>query len=153
VSTWGNFTLGDGVDNLVANGAYAHTLTGNALANVITGADGNDVIDGRGGNDDLFGEGGADTFLFSNARGRDTVMDFSRADGDRIDLDYSLLHLGRIDSFEELQHRIDQGLITVSYTDDSVSLDFHFPSGEDVLTIRSVNDLQASDWSFAPHTA
>ena len=56
-------------------------------------AEGKDVISGGVGADDLFGGAGADTFVYSSlkdstvaASGRDNIYDFSRAEGDRIDL-------------------------------------------------------------------
>jgi Ca2+-binding RTX toxin-like protein len=83
VSTWGDFTLGDRVDNLTAEGAYGHTLTGNTLANVITGNTGNDTIYGGGGNDLLGGGGGDDVFRFTQFS-ESHVADWSQ--GDMIDL-------------------------------------------------------------------
>ncbi|WP_421594673.1 M10 family metallopeptidase C-terminal domain-containing protein [Shinella sp. M27] len=85
--------------------------TGNELANTITGSDGNNVLKGMSGNDKLFGRVGNDTliggqgaddlyggtgkdaFVFTSLKdstvavsGRDTIFDFSRTQGDRIDL-------------------------------------------------------------------
>jgi Ca2+-binding RTX toxin-like protein len=144
-----SYTLPGTVDNLAAAGDYAHRLVGNDAANTITGAAGNDRIDGDGGSDDLLGSGGSDTFVFANTSGHDAVLDFSRADGDRIDLDYSLSQIGHIDNFAALQHWVDQGAITASYTPDTVALDFHSLPGGDTLTIHGIGNLQASDWMFS----
>jgi Ca2+-binding RTX toxin-like protein len=81
---------------------FADKLTGDDRANELSGGLGNDVLQGAGGKDlliggagadVLFGGGGADTFLFKshtastvNAKGRDTIADFRRKDGDKIDL-------------------------------------------------------------------
>jgi len=91
--------------------ALANTITGNAAANSLFGGLGNDTLIGGLGNDTLRGEddrdmliggrgadrlyGGAakDSFVFTAlsdstfaASGRDTIFDFSKAEGDRIDL-------------------------------------------------------------------
>jgi Ca2+-binding RTX toxin-like protein len=77
------------------------TLVGNEFANRISGAAGNDVLDGGAGNDTLSGLGGidkltgglgTDTFVFKDGdTGKtlataDSILDFSHAQGDRIDL-------------------------------------------------------------------
>jgi hypothetical protein len=90
------------VENTVGS-AFGDSLTGDAAANQLAGGKGKDTLAGNAGNDRLFGEAGgdlltggteADTFLYfsikdstAKAKGRDTIFDFSRADGDRIDLD------------------------------------------------------------------
>ncbi|MEK1933136.1 MAG: hypothetical protein AAAC47_25820, partial [Pararhizobium sp.] len=81
---------------------YADRLSGDATGNEIAGGYGNDRIAGGSGADslagqvgadDLFGGAGADTFSYEDLwestvspAGRDTIFDFSGADGDRIDL-------------------------------------------------------------------
>jgi Ca2+-binding RTX toxin-like protein len=74
VSTWGDFALGDGIDNLIAEGGYGHRLTGNAGANVIAGNTGNDTLDGGAGNDLLIGGGGSDTYRFGHGGGQDEIV-------------------------------------------------------------------------------
>ena len=89
----------------------ADTLRGSQLTDTINGRAGNDTIDGRAGNDllkgaagddhliggagvdKLYGGRGADSFVFKavadfapSSAGRDTVLDFSRRQGDAIDL-------------------------------------------------------------------
>jgi Ca2+-binding RTX toxin-like protein len=68
-------------------------LTGSSANNQLLGNEGDNIITGKGGADDLFGNDGADTFVFTalsdskvKAAGRDTIEDFSTADGDQIDL-------------------------------------------------------------------
>jgi Ca2+-binding RTX toxin-like protein len=80
-----------GVENL--SGSQGHdSLYGNAGANVLQGWNGNDSLIGRAGKDTLTGGAGADRFSFT-ARGdsvvgasADQITDFSRAQGDKIDL-------------------------------------------------------------------
>jgi Ca2+-binding RTX toxin-like protein len=77
------------------------TLTGSDVANYMEGYDGNDTFDGGGndtlwgglGKDGLTGGGGKDVFDFNDiaestkkAAGRDIILDFSRKQKDRIDL-------------------------------------------------------------------
>ena len=78
------------VENLTGS-AFADNLTGNAGSNILIGGAGNDVLTGGGGADSLWGGTGADVFNFaalgdSPAIGRDSIWDFSHAEGDKIDL-------------------------------------------------------------------
>jgi Ca2+-binding RTX toxin-like protein len=97
---------GDGTDRLrgienVTGSNQADTLIGNSGDNVLNGGagddslrgqDGADVLVGGAGLDGLRGDGGADIFRFAlgdTGATKDTadrVLDFSSADGDRIDL-------------------------------------------------------------------
>ena len=67
-------------------------LTGGATANTLIGNPGDDVIDGRGGKDLLGGGTGADRFVFDSVAhsavgaNADRIIDFSHAEGDKIDL-------------------------------------------------------------------
>ena len=81
-----------------------NTLIGTDAGETIKGRDGDDTIYGLGGDDSLWGnddadilvggEGsdwlkggnGADTYVFDNSDSVDTVVDFSKSDGDKIDL-------------------------------------------------------------------
>ena len=111
-----NYTLGANLENLVIGGTSALSATGNALDNVMTGnkgantlnggagndtlyggagndrligGDGDDILYGQDGSDTLTGGIGADTFVFEAAtayKARDTITDFSTADGDVLDL-------------------------------------------------------------------
>ncbi|GCL43650.1 DUF4347 domain-containing protein [Dolichospermum planctonicum] len=63
------------------------TLTGDATSNNLVGGSGNDTFLGMGGNDTLTGGLGADRFRFNSpSDGMDTITDFSKADGDKIEL-------------------------------------------------------------------
>jgi hypothetical protein len=87
VSVWaGSYTLPAGVDNLSANGDYAHTLIGNDRDNFIVGAGGNDTLDGGPGNDVLIGGGGRDTFIQTAGNGSDEVHFVVGAGGDVMNL-------------------------------------------------------------------
>ena len=66
-------------------------VTGSNAGDLIGGDGAANVLVGRGGLDWLAGRGGADRFTYygtgdSTAKGADTIADFSRAEGDRIDL-------------------------------------------------------------------
>ncbi|MGO1078040.1 calcium-binding protein [Inquilinus sp. CA228] len=80
-----------GIENL--SGSQGNdSLVGNAGANVLQGWSGSDVLTGSGGKDTLTGGAGADRFVYSSAAqsavgaNADRITDFSRAQGDRIDL-------------------------------------------------------------------
>lgn len=90
-----NFTLGAGIENLELYGAAlrgtgnasANVLTGNGNANILNGAGGSDTLDGGTGGDTLTGGAGADIFTFTATDGAsDTVTDFNRALGDKLDI-------------------------------------------------------------------
>ncbi|WP_426957370.1 M10 family metallopeptidase [Muricoccus radiodurans] len=77
-------------------------LVGNAGDNRLIGGAGNDYLLGRGGADMLVGGAGADSFVYaaltdsSAATGLDAIADFSRGEGDLIDLSPVLGGLGYI---------------------------------------------------------
>jgi Ca2+-binding RTX toxin-like protein len=109
-TTLATYTLAENVEYLLYAGASAFGGTGNSLANVLTGAAANDTLSGLAGNDQLRGHAGSDILiggagadtltggsgqdlfrlLASTDSGRgpnaDTIADFNRAEGDRIDL-------------------------------------------------------------------
>jgi Ca2+-binding RTX toxin-like protein len=75
---------GNGLDNLIA---------GNCYANVLSGLGGNDTLFGDGGTDTLIGGAGGDYFRWDDPADAgletnfaDSIVDFSFAAGDRIDL-------------------------------------------------------------------
>lgn len=88
----GNDTIkGGGKADYITSFAGADKLYGNAGNDTLLGGTGNDTLQGGAGADKLYGGTGADTFLFkltseSTATVRDTVFDFNRTQGDKIDL-------------------------------------------------------------------
>jgi glycerophosphoryl diester phosphodiesterase len=83
----GNDTLEGGVgDDLIRGGQ------GNDLVN---GGDGKDLIFGDLGSDVLYGGAGGDTFQFSSGHGSDSIMDFSRSEGDHLKIDAGASYIVR----------------------------------------------------------
>jgi serralysin len=127
---------------------------------IMAGA-GNDTIWGGSGSDFMWGESGADTFAFDfarespyKARKFDVLMDFSSAEGDKIDLsaiDANLLKFGnQIFRFEgsgngyagrgQIDYNFANGDTRVfGYTDRDKNPDFY-------LEIEGIVDLKASDF-------
>ena len=69
------------------------TLNGSPFADILYGFAGDDTIIGGGGKDELNGGADGDTFVFlalsdstKGKGGRDSILDFSRSEGDKIDL-------------------------------------------------------------------
>jgi parallel beta-helix repeat protein len=78
----------NGADHL-SGGAGRDILLGGAGRDVLIGGAGRDVLVGGGGVDTMVGGAGGDTFVFGRASAAvagDVVEDFSRSQGDRIDL-------------------------------------------------------------------
>jgi hypothetical protein len=75
-----------GDDVLIGNGS-ANFLDGGDGDDVLRGGDGDDVLNGGPGNDTLIGGPGADVFMVTAlGDGTDTILDFDRSEGDRLDL-------------------------------------------------------------------
>lgn len=79
-----DFVHGNLGDDTVLGGAGADTLRGGQGDDVIQGGAGDDWIFGDRGDDVLSGGDGADLFVVFDGAGSDRVLDFSRAQGDRI---------------------------------------------------------------------
>jgi Ca2+-binding RTX toxin-like protein len=88
---------GEGRDALRAiedleGSAYRDKLTGDGGANALSGGGGDDVLTGGLGLDTLTGGSGGDRFVFGGGHSgatratADRILDFSRSEGDRIDL-------------------------------------------------------------------
>ena len=116
----GGHAQGDTISGFegISGSVHSDTLTGNGGANYlfggfgddrIRGGGGADTLGGSGGRDEFTGGGGGDVFLYNSvaesgttAATRDVITDFSRSQGDRIDLsiDSSVGTPGIPDPFE-----------------------------------------------------
>jgi serralysin len=83
---------GDGLDTIYGGGGNDE-VSGDEGNDALYGDEGNDVIVGGLGQDHMWGGGGADRFVFNdpgetgNSKGSaDVIHDFSRAEGDQIDV-------------------------------------------------------------------
>jgi len=112
-------------------------LFGGAGTDMLRGDAGNDKLDGGLGNDELHGGAGADQFIFRAGNGRDIVLDFSVAEGDRLMLDKGLFG-GAILSGATIisTYAIDLG--------DAARLDFGNGQWLTVLGIDTPTDLSGS---------
>lgn len=76
---------------IYVNSSSGLNVTGSNSANRMVGSLGNDTLTGAGGNDFLWGGSGADTFRYGTTDfGRDTIVDFSVAQGDVVQFSASL---------------------------------------------------------------
>jgi Ca2+-binding RTX toxin-like protein len=89
--------VGDGIDTTLQGTAHTDYILGSNIGETIYGLDGDDILIGGGGddilyggtgNDQLTGGTGADTFVFSEhgSANVDHILDYSAAEGDKIDL-------------------------------------------------------------------
>ena len=88
-----NIITGNAGANVLNGGAGNDRLVAGAGNDRLVGGLGNDTLVGGAGKDALYGGAGADVFVFNalsdsgvTAATRDTIFDFDRAAGDRIDL-------------------------------------------------------------------
>jgi Ca2+-binding RTX toxin-like protein len=77
-------------------------LIGGAGNDNLNGGAGNDTLIGGTGNNTLTGGTGADTFVISNG-GHDTIMDYSKTDGDKVDIS-SVLNTSAGDHLEVIKN-------------------------------------------------
>ena len=79
---------GNGGDDTLYGGTGDDILRGGAGKDTLWGAAGDDVLVGGGGSDVLHGGGGADIFRYLDLSEApsERIVDFSQADGDKIDL-------------------------------------------------------------------
>lgn len=132
---------GFGGDDEIRAGAGNDLLEGEFGNDALYGGTGNDILYGGAGADFLTGGTGADTFLYSlnpfnprlhdsmpTAAGKDTILDFARTHGDKIDLsgmdadynttgDQSFSFIGRAaysGTAGELRYGITGGTTTIS---------------------------------------
>ena len=139
---------GSHLENLTLIGSANVYGLGNSIANTIVGNGGANLIDGLGGRDTLTGGGGADTFVFRAladstvaSTGQDRITDFSRAQGDHIDL-----HL--IDANTAVAG--DQGFSfigTSAFSGQAGQLRYAF-SGSDTLVSGDVNGDRVADFAI-----
>jgi len=87
------YTLKVDVENLTLSGTAGINGTGNSLNNVLTGNKGANILTGGTGADTLTGGLGSDQFKFNgetetgvSAASRDSIVDFSHSQGDKINL-------------------------------------------------------------------
>ncbi|WP_435301730.1 VCBS domain-containing protein, partial [Aeromonas bestiarum] len=97
----GNDTLyGESGNDTLYGGSGNDTLYGGAGNDTLSGGLGNDILVGGLGNDILKGDAGADTFTWlqgdtaTGSVAKDYVVDFSKAEGDKLDLSDLLDHDG-----------------------------------------------------------
>lgn len=110
---------------------------GSDTDNLIQGNNFDNVIVGRGGADRLWGFGGADRFIFNTTDGHDTINDYSRGQGDYLDV--------RVSGYTTVAQ------ILAVATDNGTSTTIQF-NATDAITLVGihVNQLTAADFLIIP---
>ena len=105
---------GNALDNLINGNGATNELRGDAGNDALNGEAGNDLLDGGAGRDQLTGGSDADRFRFATAGAfgtaqADRITDFSRSEGDRIELSRSAFGLaaGATLSFQSVNSDAD----------------------------------------------
>ena len=145
LSDWGGGTITlngiTSVSDVTADMFFLHALTGSD--------DVDDVLQGGTGDDTLTGGTGADTFIFVEGHGADTITDFSKAEGDKIDLS----GFDAAITWEELSTKIT----TVTDDDDvvtGVQIDLSEWGGGTIVLqgITSVDDVTEDMFDLPGHS-
>jgi Ca2+-binding RTX toxin-like protein len=111
------------IENLTGSNGFGDRLVG----------DGNDnILNGLGGNDELRGNGGVDTFVFGNAWGNDTVVDFE----DGVD---------RLDFSGNSQLEVATDLTVTAVGADALITD---PFGNTVTLLGAAGEVSGADFIF-----
>ena len=83
------------VTGTILNDDVGQVINGTRNRETLTGTDGDDVITGRQGADTIRGNAGADRFVYTSiVDAGDTIIDFNRAQGDKVDLKGALASVG-----------------------------------------------------------
>ncbi len=121
-------------------------LAGGAGNDTLKGGDGNDTLYGGIGTDTLWGGNGRDTFVFDSVgTGVDTIQDFSKTQGDKLDLHLILQGFDPLsDSISDFIHATKQGTNStmISVDIDGKGGSAHFV---DVAILNGVTDISIND--------
>ena len=119
--------------DLVPQPGAGQVLTGSAAAETLAGGEGADTLTGGGGWDHLIGGAGADHFVFHTPDdGRDRILDFNAAEGDRLDLSVLLADTPHPTDGQAL---LDEGFVALVQRPWGVRVDVdHDGSGRDAAT-------------------
>jgi len=77
---------GNDLNNQITGNQGKNTLHGGKGADTLDGGDGKDTLDGGVGQDLMIGGKGADVFVVTLEKSGDVIQDFSKLEGDKIDL-------------------------------------------------------------------
>lgn len=115
-----DFLRGEGGNDIVNGDDGNDEVDGGDGDDTVNGGAGNDSVSGGAGIDVLFGGSGADRFgISAGSNGRDVIIDFNYADGDRIDAGFFTFPPNfdsGVDSPIPVTDPVGQGFITVTQT-------------------------------------
>ena len=142
--------FGDAGDDVLRGGAGNDTLDGGDGRDTMLGEDGDDILIAGEGYDRMFGGAGADTFKFSEDTlsddFRETIFDFSIAEGDKLDLSDVLSGFDplsdAISDFVQIENTETQSFVRL---DQAGTGNF----GGREFSIRGMSDLPDADTLFA----
>lgn len=127
---------GEGGNDNLYGGAGNDKLYGGDRNDKLYGEAGNDILDGGAGNDYLDGGTGNDTYLFGKGDGKDTINNYSSANGD-----VDILKLKDI-NYDEATIIVDGNdlVVQVNNTNDSIRVQNYFSGG-----LYSLEKIQFAD--------
>lgn len=121
-----DFLRGEGGNDIVNGDDGNDEVDGGDGDDTVNGGAGNDTVSGGAGTDVLFGGTGADIFGFSaGSGGRDVIIDFNYAEGDRIDASFFTFPPNfdsGVDSPIAVTDPVGQGFVTLTDTPGGVRI-------------------------------
>ena len=145
---------GDAGDNLISGWNGDDTVNGGAGNDAVYGNNGDDIVSGGAGRDYLSGGAGADTFHFSAASdsgvgyaSADLIVDFSQAQGDRIDLSEITGGAGTFIGTAQFSHHADEVRAVTQAGQTGIFVDVNGDGNADMqIRLSGTLVLQASDF-------
>jgi Ca2+-binding RTX toxin-like protein len=145
-----DFLRGEGGNDIVNGDAGNDEVDGGEGNDAVNGGAGNDAVSGGLGTDVLFGGAGADIFgISAGSNGKDVIVDFNYAEGDRIDASFFTFPPNfdsGVDSPTLVTDPIGQGFITVTNTPGGVLIALAADPTASLVLLNTSLDMLPADF-------